>query len=91
MIPPFASSGLLPPGIHWASWPDFVARYGLNTHRQRLLGGLDRARVALREAGCTKLYIDGSFVSEKEYPADYDGCWDTTGVVATRLDPMLHE
>jgi hypothetical protein len=89
MIPPFTSAGLLPPGIHWATWPELIARYGINAHRQRLLNGLERACAALRVASCATLYIDGSFVTAKEYPSDYDGCWDSTGVVASRLDPTL--
>lgn len=89
MIPNFAPNGLLPPGIHWASWSEFTARYATNSHRQRLLFGLERARSALRLAKCAKLYINGSFVTAKEFPSDYDGCWDSTGVVGALLDPVL--
>jgi hypothetical protein len=31
-------------------------------------------------AGCAQLFIDGSFVTAKEFPADYDVCWATEGV-----------
>jgi hypothetical protein len=34
-------------------------------------------------------YIDGSFVTAKEFPADFDGCWDLAGVDASKLDPVL--
>jgi hypothetical protein len=33
--------------------------------------------------------LDGSFVSQKELPQDYDGAWDTAGVDPDRLDPVL--
>ncbi|MCB1103424.1 MAG: hypothetical protein H7A44_08675 [Opitutaceae bacterium] len=89
MIPTFTPAGLLPPGIHWAKWDELVARYGINPHRARLLSGLERACDALRTAGCHTLYLDGSFVTAKVYPSDYDGCWDTAGVNSARLDPVL--
>ena len=36
--------------------------------------------------------MDGSFVSHKADPEDYDGCWDRTGMDLVRLqrsDPVL--
>jgi hypothetical protein len=35
------------------------------------------------------VYIDGSFVTTKDEPADFDGCWDMAGVDPSRLDPVL--
>ncbi|HEV3079165.1 MAG TPA: hypothetical protein VGY66_05275 [Gemmataceae bacterium] len=40
-------------------------------------------------AGCRRAYIDGSFVTRKQRPGDYDGCWETTGVDLRKLDPVL--
>ena len=40
-------------------------------------------------AGCRRAYIDGSFVTAKEKPADFDGCWETDGVDPALLDPVL--
>ena len=40
-------------------------------------------------AGCRQVYIDGSFVTEKEFPNDYDACWDITNVRPELLDPLL--
>ncbi len=34
-------------------------------------------------------YIDGSFVTTKVIPGDFDGFWDIGGVDRTRLDPVL--
>jgi hypothetical protein len=44
---------------------------------------------ALRQAGCTTLYLDGSFVTGKPHPDDFDGCWEIAGVDPTLLDPIL--
>ena len=35
------------------------------------------------------VYINGSFVTSKEFPNDYDACWEETGVDPTALDPAL--
>ncbi|MDQ3701448.1 MAG: hypothetical protein M3442_11080, partial [Chloroflexota bacterium] len=81
MIPPFeASTGLLPSGVHEATWEEFVARFGWTPHRLALLAGLKAALDALEAAGCPRVYVDGSFVTAKPDPGDFDGCWETDGV-----------
>jgi hypothetical protein len=35
------------------------------------------------------VYIDGSFVTAKDKPNDYDACWDVIGVDHRQLDPVL--
>lgn len=89
MIPPFTSAGVLPPGIHPATWEEICARFGGNPRREWLLAGLYRAARALKLAGCTTLYLDGSFVTAKPDPKDFDACWEGTQVVGARLDPVL--
>lgn len=90
MIPPFdPDSGNLPSGVHEATWHEFVARYGYTAHRLALLAGLKAALDALRAAGCRRAYIDGSLVSAKEAPADFDGCWEADGTNPDLLDPVL--
>ena len=44
---------------------------------------------SLRRAGCHTVYIDGSFVTNKEVPNDFDACWEETGVTPELLDPVL--
>jgi hypothetical protein len=44
---------------------------------------------ALRSAGCQRVYLDGSFVSFKALPVDFDACWDEQGVDLDALDPVL--
>lgn len=90
MIPPLQpTTGNLPPGVHEATWGELVARYGSTPHRLALLSGLKAALDALRAAGCRRAYIDGSFVTAKERPADFDACWEVDGVDLTQLDPVL--
>ena len=89
MIPDFQTDGLLPPGIHWATWQEITDRFGINEQRKILLGGLKRALNSLKEADCLTAYIDGSFVTSKEVPVDFDGCWDPSNVDPHRLDPVL--
>jgi hypothetical protein len=69
-----------------------VARFGENPHRKLLLGGLDRALTLLRAAGCKRVYVDGSFVTSKVMPGDYDLAWEPTNVdvaLLLSLDPVF--
>jgi hypothetical protein len=54
-----------------------------------LLEGLYKALTALKVAGCSVAYVEGSFVSDKELPGDFDGCWEEDGVDPDLLDPVL--
>lgn len=89
MIPAFNEIGLLPPGIHQASRSEFAERYGGTTWRDRLLIGLKAAVDNLKRAGCHTVYVDGSFVTAKEFPNDFDACWEEAGVDPWVLDPAL--
>ncbi len=89
MIPPLNAAGNLPPGIHWATWSELVDRFGASPRRVQLLDGLKRALQSLEDAGCQTVYVDGSFVTAKEVPGDFDACWDPLEVDGGRLDPVL--
>src|SRR6185436_19608461 len=89
MLPDFDSAGNLPAGTHAATWQEFEARFGWTPKRVVLLGGLYLALIELRKAGCTTAYMDGSFVTKKDEPEDYDACWDATGVDLRKVDPIL--
>ena len=89
MIPNFNTDGNLPTGIYHATWKEFCERFGTTPYRARLTAGLKAALNALRVAGCQRAFIDGSFVTEKEIPDDYDACWDITDVNPELLDPIL--
>lgn len=89
MIPSFDERGNLPPGIHPATWDEIVERYATNERRGQLLNGLRGAIVSLRAAGCPRVHLDGSFVTDKERPGDFDACWEAGGVDPGRLDAGL--
>ena len=89
MIPPLGSNGLLPAGGQRASWREFAARFATTPRRRQLLAGLHAAVASLRKAGCREVYINGSFVTKKHHPADYDGCWSVVEVDPNLLDPVL--
>lgn len=89
MIPAFDAGGNLPPGIHPASWEEIVTRYATNTRRRELLDGLLDALRSLKHAGCRTAYLDGSLVTTKDLPGDFDACWEIAGVDASRLDREL--
>lgn len=91
MIPLFDQRGNLPPGMHEADWDELETRFGGSPRRDELLTGLREALLALRAAGCCTAYIDGSFVTAKEEPGDFDGCWEIPGVDGKLLDPILLE
>jgi hypothetical protein len=92
MIPPFAAGGNLPPGIHWATWEEIVDRFGGTEDRQHLLDGLRLALFGLRAAGCRTVYVDGSFVTSKTDPGDFDACWERNpGMSTSNLDPIFYD
>jgi hypothetical protein len=70
------------------TFSEFETQFSRNLHRARLIGGLRRACVELRENGCGAVFVGGSFTTDKEYPGDYDACFHPVGVRA-ELDPLL--
>ena len=84
-----SSTGHLPPGVYHAEWYEVAGSFGGNTHRARLTDGLLAACRNLAGAGCGELLLDGSFVTAKVLPGDYDGAWEPSGVDPNRLDPVL--
>jgi hypothetical protein len=67
----------------------FRERFGTNSHRRKLLSGLKSALISLKGAGCRTVYIDGSFITSKELPGDFDACWNFDGVNRKLLDPVF--
>lgn len=90
MIPPLSRTfGTLPAGIHVATWTEVEESFGDSPKRKTLLGGLKRACLALRAAGVTHLYLDGSFVTGKRNPGDWDACYSGVGVDGSKMDTVL--
>jgi hypothetical protein len=90
-LPPHQLDGLLPPGVHTCSWEELRLRCGSSPYRSSLLSGLLEAAKLLTAAGCQALYIDGSFVTTKPFPGDFDACWDEKGVDSSLLDPVFFD
>lgn len=91
-IPQFdPQTGLLPPGEHVASWDEIELRFGWNPHRRRLLDGLADGLGMLAEAGCSQVWLNGSFVTQKEEPGDFDCVWSLDGVNRSVLREIAPE
>ena len=88
MIPDLVS-GRLPVGIHEAGLDDVVATFADTPWREWLVEGLRLALVDLASAGCPAVYLDGSYITEKSVPGDYDLCWEMAGVDFAALHPVL--
>ena len=77
---------VLPPGQHPANLDEIKARYATNRRRRELYEGLVIGALQLRAAGCPTIYLDGSFVTGKPKPGDFDACWEPNGINPTKLD-----
>lgn len=88
-IPSFLTNGILPPGIHETSWTEFVKKYGTNHRRRTQLQGLERALEQFENAGCSCIYIDGSFVTDKKNPGDYDALYELDEINDEKIDSIL--
>jgi hypothetical protein len=80
---------VLPPGVHSATLEEVEARFATTHVRKNLFDGFLRGVESLRNAGCRVVFLDGSFVTEKATPGDFDACWDPIGVNPGELDPVL--
>lgn len=89
VIIPSALWPLLPVGIHLATIKEVEDRFANNAGRKRLFSGLIKGLNELKAAGCPQVFLDGSYVTGKPNPKDYDLCWDPTGVDPAKLDPII--
>jgi hypothetical protein len=80
---------VLPPGVHNAALEEIEQRFVTNEKRKTLFEGFRKAVEILRAAGCKAIFLDGSFVTDKPEPGDFDMCWDPTGVDPGKLDPVF--
>lgn len=94
MIPDFISYPgalwpLLPPGIHDADMSEIYGRFVVNQRRKDLYVGLKDGLDNLFASGCQQVFLDGSYVTAKPLPNDYEVCWDAEHVDPTSLDPVF--
>jgi hypothetical protein len=79
-LPEFDSaSGYLPAGEHVATWFEVVGRFGWNSVRRAQLEGLCEALNLLSDAGCSRVWLNCSFVTSKEEPEILTQYGTTTG------------
>jgi hypothetical protein len=93
MIPQFTDEGLLPPGVHETDLEELKEKMGWSRKRRELLEGLEEALGLMASCGVARVYLDGSFVTDKDRPNDVDGCYDlaedVTAEDLNRLDPIF--
>lgn len=79
-LPALSNNGLMPPGIHEASWKEFSSRFGYNAARKEQLFNMELLLQEMRKqkAG-DRAFVGGSFVSNKEIPGDFDMTWRVSG------------
>ena len=82
---------VLPEGVHTADLAEIARTFAINRWRRTLFDGLLAASRDLRTAGCARLYLDGSYVTGKPIPEDYDVCWDPAGVDWRFLAPAFRK
>ncbi len=74
-IPAFREDGWLPAGHHQASWDEVISRFGgdRDSRRSTLTAQLIELRDGFRRLGVVGcLLLDGSYVSAKPIPGDFD-------------------
>lgn len=82
-------TGYLAAGVHRMTLAEVGRAFTWTPRRAWLHLGFVRASQALRVAGCRTIVLDGSFVTAKDDPGDYDAAFDPAGVDGDLLDPVL--
>jgi hypothetical protein len=67
---------LLKPGIHEINLSQVGEKFAYNEKRKMLFENIKQLAHDLKEAGCEKLYLDGSYITGKLEPGDFDACWE---------------
>jgi len=64
---------------------EFEVIFGKTSHRLKLISGLKLGMSELKNCGCKRVFVDGSFTTNKEVPGDFDACWDITGADLNKI------
>lgn len=84
---PILKNGMLPAGEHLATLDEVEHTFGSqNDQRRYLMRGLRSACEMFRAANVDRIWVDGSFVTDKEEPNDIDGCWGATSIEGVLWD-----
>ena len=72
-IPSLDKHGLLPHGIHDCTLAEIGQTFGRNSHRQQLFQHFTNClKIEIRPSFDNLIYVDGSFVTDKDQPDDID-------------------
>ena len=73
-LPALLPNGYLPPGVHEATLSEVVERFGTNTPRRQVLASRlqELVNLARETSKLQRLFIWGSFVTDKLFPRDLD-------------------
>jgi hypothetical protein len=91
MVPKLGPTGRLPKGLHAADWAEVEKRFGTSPKRKQLLDGLLKGCRELAKVGVKTLYLDGSFVTKKRNPGDFDCCYDLGGIAFDDLPAVFRD
>ena len=80
MLLDFTATGELPAGEHPADLQEVEDRFATNPTRTAPFVGFARAARALAAAGCRTVWLDGSFITDKNEPGDFDATFDVEHV-----------
>jgi hypothetical protein len=80
---------MLPPGVHLGTLEEVRIAFAWNRRRRTLFEGLEQVVSNLTSAGCRSVWLDGSFVTAKELPGDFDAVWDLDDVDFDLVDPVI--
>lgn len=87
-LPDFRDDGWLPPGHHQITWDELIANFGgtPDSPRQAILQRVILWRDRARSHGLTgRLLLNGSFISTKPAPGDFDAIFVGAEGVEERL------
>jgi hypothetical protein len=76
VLPDLTVDGDLPPGVHTATWPDFISRFGGSSPRRLWLAGRLRTVLELAATGgrLRRIFVWGSFLTAKPAPEMSTSC-----------------
>lgn len=80
---------LLPPGIHDSDMDEIYKALVYNERRKHLFEGLKLGLHNMFQSGSRQVFLDGSYVTAKPFPNDYEVCWDPAFVDLSILDPVF--
>ncbi|ADR23456.1 hypothetical protein MATR_26920 [Marivirga tractuosa] len=92
------NTGLLEPGEHKVTLKELEENFSFSDKRKQLIGKLKDIINVLKQINCERLYVDGSFATEKFEPGDIDVCWElsTDPIIKTqqlrdlnRIEPLF--